>query len=146
MKTNSIVTVFNLLNSAKINKVSDSGKIKVVKAVRQMKPIATNFDELLNDARERLKGEEHDEMAEKAGRWQMEGDQVELTDEEKIAINNYFMAYSNRIDECIKEEAEKEHILSFTRLTDEEFEGLISSNDWDIKTIMEIEEVMCGDE
>ena len=36
-----------------------------------------NFDELLNDARERLKGEEHDEMAEKAGRWQMEGDQVE---------------------------------------------------------------------
>ena len=67
MKTNSIVTVFNLLNSAKINKVSDSGKIKVVKAVRQMKPIATSFDELLNDAREKLKGEEHDEMAEKAG-------------------------------------------------------------------------------
>jgi hypothetical protein len=31
-------------------------------------------------------------------------------------------------------------------LTEEEFEGLISSNDWDIKTIMEIEEVMCGDE
>jgi hypothetical protein len=146
MKTNSIVTVFNLLNSAKINKVSDSGKIKVVKAVRQMKSIATNFDELLNDARERLKGEEHDEMAEKASRWQMEGDSVDLTDEEKIAINAYFMEYGNRIDECIKEEAEKEHTLSFTRLTEEEFEGLISSNDWDIKTIMEIEEVMCDEE
>jgi hypothetical protein len=56
------------------------------------------------------------------------------------------MEYGNRIDECIKEETEKEHTLSFTRLTEEEFEGLISSNDWDIKTIMEIEEVMCGDE
>ena len=84
-------------------------------------------------------------MAEKASRWQMEGDSVDLTDEEKIAINAYFMEYGNRIDECIKEEAEKEHTLSFTRLTEEEFEGLISSNDWDIKTIMEIEEVMCGE-
>lgn len=143
MKTNSIVSVFNLLNSAKINKVNDLGKIKIIKAVRQMKPIVTGFDELLNDARERLKGEEHDEMAEKAGRWQMEGDQVDLTDEEKIAINNYFMAYSNRIDECVKEEAEKEHEFTFTKLTEEEFEGLISSNDWDVKTIMDIQEVIC---
>ena len=142
MKTNSIVSVFNLLNSAKINKVNDSGKIKIIKAVRQMKPIANGFDELLNDARERLKGEEHEEMSEKAGRWQMEGDTVDLTDEEKIAINNYFIAYSNRIDECIKEEADREHELTFTKLTEEEFEGLISSNDWDVKTIMEIQEII----
>ena len=143
MKTNSIVSVFNLLNSAKINKVNDSGKIKIIKAVRQMKPIANGFDELLNDARERLKGEEHEEMSEKAGRWQMEGDTVDLTDEEKIAINNYFIAYSNRIDECIKEEADREHELTFAKLTEEEFEGLISSNDWDVKTIMEIQEIIC---
>lgn len=143
MKTNSIVTVFNLLNSAKINEVATSGKIKVIKAVREMKPIATSFDELLNDAREKLKGDNHDEMAEKASRWQQQGDEVDLTDEEKIAINTYFMEYGNRIDECVKEEAEREHILSFTRLTEEEFEGLISSNDWDVKTIMDIEEIMC---
>ena len=143
MKTNSIVSVFNLLNSAKINKVNDSGKIKIIKAVRQMKPIANGFDELLNDARERLKGEEHEEMSEKASRWQMEGDIVDFTDEEKIAINNYFIAYSNRIDECIKEEADREHELTFTKLTEEEFEGLISSNDWDVKTIMDIQEVIC---
>lgn len=143
MKTNSIVTVFNLLNSAKINEVATSGKIKVIKAVREMKPIATSFDELLNDAREKLRGDNHDEMAEKASRWQQQGDEVDLTDEEKIAINAYFMEYGNRIDECVKDEAEKEHTLSFTRLTEEEFEGLISSNDWDVKTIMEIEEIMC---
>ena len=143
MKTNSIVSVFNLLNSAKINKVNDSGKIKIIKAVRQMKPIANGFDELLNDARERLKGEEHEEMSEKSSRWQMEGDIVDFTDEEKIAINNYFIAYSNRIDECIKEEADREHELTFTKLTEEEFEGLISSNDWDVKTIMDIQEVIC---
>lgn len=144
MKTNSIVTVFNLLNSAKINEVATSGKIKIIKAVREMKPIANGFDELLNDAREKLKGENHDEMAEKANRWQQLGDEVDFTDEEKIAINAYFMEYGNRIDECVKEEAEKEHILSFTRLTEEEFEGLISSNDWDVRTIMDIEEIMCN--
>lgn len=144
MKTNSIITVFNLLNSAKINEVSTSGKIKIIKAVREMKPIANGFDELLNDAREKLKGENHDEMAEKANRWQQLGDEVDLTDKEKIAINAYFMEYGNRIDECVKEEAEKEHILSFTRLTEEEFEGLISSNDWDVRTIMDIEEIMCN--
>lgn len=143
MKTNSIVTVFNLLNSAKINEVITSGKIKIIKAVREMKPIANGFDELLNDAREKLKGENHDEMAEKASRWQQLGDEVDLTDEEKIAINTYFMEYGNRIDECIREESEKEHTLLFTKLTEEEFEGLISSNDWDVKTIMDIEEIMC---
>lgn len=143
MKTNSIVTVFNLLNSAKINEVITSGKIKIIKAVREMKPIANGFDELLNDAREKLKGENHDEMAEKAGRWQQLGDEVDLTDEEKIAINTYFMEYGNRIDECVREESEKEHTLSFIKLTEEEFEGLISSNDWDVKTIMDIEEIMC---
>ncbi len=145
MKTNSIVAVFNLLNSAKINKVNDSGKIKIIKAVRQMKPIANNFDELLNEAREKLKGDEHDEMAEKASRWQQQGDEVDLTDEEKIAINTYFMEYSNRIDQCIKEEAEKENELTFPKLTEEEFEGLISSNDWDVKTIMEIQDAICED-
>lgn len=143
MKTNSIVTVFNLLNSAKINEVITSGKIKIIKAAREMKPIANGFDELLNDAREKLKGENHDEMAEKASRWQQLGDEVDLTDEEKIAINTYFMEYGNRIDECVREESEKEHTLSFTKLTEEEFEGLISSNDWDVKTIMDIEEIMC---
>ena len=143
MKTNSIVTVFNLLNSAKINEVITSGKIKIIKAVREMKPIANGFDELLNDAREKLKGENHDEMAEKASRWQQLGDEVDLTDQEKIAINTYFMEYGNRIDECVREESEKEHTLSFTKLTEEEFEGLISSNDWDVKTIMDIEEIMC---
>ena len=143
MKTNSVVTVFNLLNSAKINEVSTSGKIKIIKAVREMKPIAIGFDELLNEAREKLQGENHDEMAEKAMRWQQQGDKVELTDEEKIAVNTYFMEYGNRIDECIKEEAEKEHTFNFTKLTEEEFEGLISSNDWDIKTIMEIQDAIC---
>ena len=35
-------------------------------------------------------------------------------------------------------------IISFIRkLTEEEFEGLISSNDWDVKTIMDIQEVIC---
>ena len=102
MKTNNVVTVFNLLNSAKINEVGTSGKIKIIKAVREMKPIATGFDELLNDAREKLQGENHNEMAEKAMRWQQQGDDVDLTDEEKIAVNTYFMEYGNRIDECVK--------------------------------------------
>lgn len=143
MKTNNVVSVFNLLNSAKINEVSTSGKIKIIKAVRVLKPIATGFDELLNDAREKLQGENHEEMTEKAIRWQQEGDKVDLTDEEKIAVNMYFQEYGNRIDECVKEEAEREHELDFPKLTEEEFEGLISSNDWDVKTIMDIQDAIC---
>lgn len=143
MKTNNVVSVFNLLNSAKINEVSTSGKIKIIKVVRALKPIATGFDELLNDAREKLQGENHEEMAEKAIRWQQEGDKVDLTDEEKIAVNMYFQEYGNRIDECVKEEAEREHELDFPKLTEEEFEGLISSNDWDVKTIMDIQDAIC---
>lgn len=143
MKTTEIVSVYELLSNAKINKVADSGKIKVIKAVREMKKISTDFNELIEDAREKLKGENHDEIFEKASRWQQEGENVNLTDEEKIEINSYLVSYGNRIDNCVKEDAEKVHDLEFTKLTDEEFEGLISSNDWDVKTIMEIQEAIC---
>lgn len=143
MKTEIIVSVFNLLSSAKINKVSDSGKIKIIKAMREMKPIATDFDELVKDAREKLQGDNHDEMVEKAQRWQQKGDEVDMTDEEKIAVNTYFAEYGQRIDACITEEAKKEHEMNFTKLTDEEFEGLLSSNDWDVKTIMDIQDALC---
>lgn len=143
MKTTRIVSIYELLSNAKINKVADQGKIKIIKAVREMKKISTDFNELLEDAREKLKGENHDVLIEKAARWQQEGDSVNLTDDEKIEINNYLADYSSKIDECIKDDAEKEHELEFTKLTEEEFEGLISSNDWDVKTIMDIQEVIC---
>lgn len=143
MKTTKIVSVYELLSNAKINKVVDQGKIKIVKAVREMKKITTDFNELVADAREKLKGDNHDEIIEKASRWQQEGESVNLTDKEKIEINTYLSEYSNRIDNCIKDDAEKEHEMEFVKLTDEEFEGLISSNDWDVKTIMDIQEVIC---
>ena len=57
--------------------------------------------------------------------------------------------YNERRTECEAALASlqtKLSIKSLGELTEEEFEGLISSNDWDIKTIMEIEEVMCGNE
>ena len=143
MKTTEIISIYELLSSAKINKVQDQGKIKIVKTVRKMKKIVDDFNSLVEDAREKLKGEKHDELIEKASRWQQEGNEVNLTDEEKLEINAYFSEYGSRIDEFVKEDAEKEHDLGIAKLNEEEFDGLISSNDWDVKTIIQIQELIC---
>jgi hypothetical protein len=69
MKTLDVRNAFNLLNTAKLTKLESAGKFKVIRAIRVLKQIATAFDEFQKDALERLKGDNHDEIAAKATQW-----------------------------------------------------------------------------
>ncbi len=142
MKTINIVTAYRTINAAKLTKMDDADKYRVIKAIREMKPIAEQFDSFVSDARERLKPEDFDAMQKKAVKWQKEGEQTTLTMEERIAINRFFTDYNKRVEECVKEEAEKEVSPEYGRLSEEAFEKLIGSNDWTVKEIMEVEDVL----
>ena len=57
MKTIEITNIFAVLNEAKLTKMEDADKFKVIKALRAIKPIAKGYEDFVEDAKNKLKGE-----------------------------------------------------------------------------------------
>lgn len=142
MKTIDIVSAYRIINSAKLTKMDDADKFKTIKAIRAIKPIVESFNSFVSDARERLKPENFDAMQKKASQWQEEGENTTLTMEERRQLNLYFSEYNKKVEECVKEESEKEHELGYERLSEEAFGKFMASNDWDVRTALMLEDIM----
>lgn len=142
MKKKDLFEGYVVARGAKLTKLADAGKYKVIKACKAMRSVAEEIEALKKEAEKRLAGEEHEEMDEKAKRWRVEGVETTLTIEERIAVNNYFAAYNKRVVECLNEEHNAEVALEYERLTDEEMKQLIASNDWTAGEIVAVMEVL----
>ena len=148
MKTIEITNIFAVLNEAKLTKMEDADKFKVIKALRAIKPIAKGYEDFVEDAKNKLKGEDFDNMSEKAQAWNKDnqGKKVGELAQEEIdnlnAINTYFAEYNKRVEACVKEEAEKEVELTFDKLSEEAFGKLVASNDWTCGQIMALSDAV----
>ena len=143
MKTLQIVAAYNVIAGSKLTKMNGDGKIKVVKIIKAMKPVATDYEDFRKEALERLKKEDFGVKAEKVQQWQKEGENTTLTATEKAELNQYFADYQMEVDKCLKEEAEKDHDLSFTKLTGEEFQQYAESNDFTAGQLNELMDLIC---
>lgn len=130
MKKSDIYAAYAVVNKAKLTKLDDAAKIKVIKACKEMRPIAVDLEEFTKEAADKLAGERHEEIMKRAEQWKIEGTQTGLSIEERVEINEYMAAWNKRTDECLKEEHGKDVELKFAKLTDEEFMKLMASNDW----------------
>lgn len=142
MTTNTVLSVYKLLNDSKLTKMEDKDKFIVIKAVRKLKPIAADFDDFQKDAQEKLKGENFEEMQKKAQQWQKDGDKTTLAEDERREINKFFNEYYKKLKECLKEETERKHELEYEKLSEDAFGKFISSNDFKVDDIIKIQEVM----
>ncbi len=138
MKTKQIVAAYGILSGSKLTKMSGEGKIKVVKVIKALKPVTTEFEDFRKDAIDRLKPEGFDGMAKKAEQWQKEGDATTLTAAERAELNQFFGDYQHEVEKCLEEEAEKEHAMTFARLTGEEFQQFADSNDFTAGQLIEL--------
>lgn len=141
MKKSEVLAIYEIVKAAKVTKMEDADKFKVVKALKTMKPVATDFDEFKKDALDKLKSEDHDAMTEKAQKWQSEGENTTLSVEERAELNKYFNEYNNKVLECVREEAEKDIELSIEKLNDESFQKFVASNDWNTEQALAIYEL-----
>ena len=143
IKTIDAVIVYNLLKSASLGKMDATDKFSVIKTIKSLKHVSEDFESFRDDASERLKGEEHDDMQQKALMWQQKGDDCGLTDDEKIAVNKYYDKYGKELNECINEESQKENELDIRTLKEDAFGKLLEANDkWTVEQILKIDEVM----
>lgn len=143
LKTIDCVVAYNLLKGASLGKMESKDKFAVIKSIKELKTIAEDFETFRTDAAEKLRGEEHDEMQQKAFEWRDKGDKCTLTDDEKRAVNAYFDRYGKELSDCINEEAEKEHELDIRTITEAAFGALMDANEsWTAEQIMRLEELL----
>ena len=142
MKKKDVVSAYGSLNSAKLSKMEDNAKFKVIKALRQIKKVNSEYEDFLKDAQEKLKGDDFESMKEKVQKWQEEGEKSNLPMSERIAINKFFTEYNNSVSKCMKEEEEKEVDLDYEKLTEDEFKAFVSSNDFDVQTMVLMQDIL----
>ena len=117
MKTIAITNVYAILNEAKLTKMEDADKFKVIKALRVIKPIAKGYEDFVEDAKNKLKDEKYEDMSNKAQDWNK--------------------ANQNKKRSSLTE-AEKEVEVEFEKLSEDAFCKLVSSNDWTCSQILSL--------
>lgn len=142
LKTSEIVSVYAILKDAKLTKMESTDKFKVLKVMRVMQPIADEWDSFIANVDKKLQKENHEEIIEKAKKWNSEGENTTLTNEEKIEINKYLFEFEQEKKSCLKDELEKEVELSFDKINESAFEKLIDSNDWEVIKMLTLESVI----
>lgn len=130
--TDQIVTAYRLVSAAKLSKMEDAEKFQLIKVVRQLKKTATDFEDFLKDAQEKLKPEGFDTIATKIQSKQ------DLTPEESSKIGKY----NKDVADCLSEELEKEVELTFEPLSEEAIGRLVASNDFAVSDIISITDVI----
>lgn len=131
-KTIRIVDAYRKITPAKLTKMESAERSAILLAIRQLKKVATEYDDFLKDAQEKLKPDGFDAIVGKIQK--NEG----LTVEEASAFNKY----SKELDECMKPVADKEVELDFEPLSDAAMAHFIESNDFSVNDIFAIEDVI----
>ncbi len=130
-KTNDIVAAFRLINPAKLSKMESAERFPLILAIRQLKKVATDFDDFLKDVQERLKPEAFDAIAAK----------VQSQKELSKAESDAWTKYQKDIQDCLHDELEKQVDLDFKPLSEDAIAHFIDSNDFsagDIILILDI--------
>ena len=145
MGTRDIVVAYNVLKTAKYQSLEDSDKIKIWKISRLMRPIANKYDEDVSDAQQKLiPSQEFNENLEKAQEFEIiKRDNLDktppMTEDEYNDFLVEFKKYRNLVENALRELAEKEVEIEIETLSEESFEKLMSSNNWTIKQVENID-------
>lgn len=132
VKVNDAVTAFRLINPAKLTKMETEERFAVILATRQLKKVATDFDELVKDAQEKLKPEGFDKIVEK-----VQG-KKELTSSEQETLKKY----NKDVTDCVQTELDKEVEFDFKPLSEDALGRFVESNDFSVSEIMLIGDVI----
>ena len=148
IKTEKVLQVYNVVNTAKYTKMNDDDKVKVWKIVRILKPIATKFDEDAKDAAEKLRpSEDFTERLQKAQ--QFEKAKKEGKDYDGMASAEYaqfideFKEYNDLVNKAVKEFADTIVELEFNPISEDAFGKLMSSNEWTMEQVMLVGDIIC---
>lgn len=132
MKTSKLAEVFKILNESKMNKLSKEDMFNVISAMIEMRPFAEKFQKDLEDSEKKCMGDKHEELQMKAVKHNEALKNKKKTDllpeKEVVEINNYFLEFSNKVEDLRKKLGEKEVEISIKKISEDTFYNFISEN------------------
>ena len=133
MRTITAVRAYKTMKSARLSKMEDDDKMKFIKAMRVLRPIAEEYDKNLEEGKKALQDERFEEMQQKAAKHnealQTKKQEGLLGFSELKELNDYFKDYDKSARELVKELDEKEVSVSIGRMDEVAFGKLAASND-----------------
>ena len=138
IKTKELMEAYQVLGSAKYQKLSDEDKVKVWKITRQLKPHAMKYMEDEQDAREKMMPYEgFQEQVAKAQQYELERkagrEDLQMTEQEYFGVVADMMKYNKVVDDAFRELQDKEVEIDVEPLSEDAFAKLMSSNDWNMQ-------------
>ncbi|SEF42187.1 hypothetical protein SAMN05216354_0351 [Xylanibacter ruminicola] len=140
IKTVEALSVYNILNASKLGELENADMVKALHLLRALKPIATKYDDECKDALEKLKPNdgEFDQKLQKFYDYNnmvrnLKADMKNLpmgAAEHEDFKKNVWEPYQARVNEALKESANKKNILKVETISEEALGKLSASNDW----------------
>ena len=121
LKTSDVAAVNAALQNANMNKGDVSAKLALVDAIIATKKIADDYNDFERITRDKLQPEDF-------GSWQAQAQKKDLTQEQILSINRYFLTYEKSVRDAIREEADKLVEVNLKPWTSEQFAALLESN------------------
>lgn len=123
VKTRDAVSVYNILRGVNLVKTDAPTRKAVLRACRQLRPAAEDFKAFSEDAVERLKPEGWDKTLAAIK-------SKTATDEEKAEVRRVEAEYQKSVDDCVREELEREETVEIPEpFTFEMIDGLIGASE-----------------
>lgn len=149
MKNSQAISAYNVLASAKLTKMSDLDKFKVIKAMRVFKKVCTEYEDLHKDSTEKLKADNHDAIIEKlkaAAQQAKPGEDANIIAFNSLSVEDQEVlnAHARAVKACEMEFLESELSEDYEKLTQEAFGKFLESNpDLNISQTLIAEETLC---
>lgn len=149
VKTVEVFNAYNILSTAKFDKLPDTIKVSVWKIARQLKPVAQGFGDMSRDCAEKMQPTE--DFPERLRRWQKYNQLKEeskptidvMSTAEHDAFSREFQKYNKLVNEAMKESAESKVELNFEPISEDGLMKLAESNEWTIGQIVAVGDLIC---
>lgn len=138
VKVGEIVNVYPVIMKSSFAKMNGKAKLGMVRIIKVMKPVASEFEEVRQEAIKKLAGEDYQEAIKKV---QNPKDYSE--DEVKEALK-VAKTSDDAYSKFVQEECEKEVEVEFELLKEDDFESLLEgSKDLTPQELMMLSELIC---
>lgn len=138
VKVGEIVNVYPVIMKSSFAKMNGKAKLGMVRIIKAMKPVASEFEEVRQEAIKKLAGEDYQEAIKKV---QNPKDYSE--DEVKEALK-VAKTSDDAYSKFVQEECEKEVEVEFELLKEDDFESLLEgSKDLTPQELMMLSELIC---
>lgn len=125
-------SVYKALLVAKLGKMKNEDKFTLIKNMKVLKPIATDYDDFFQNAMDKLKPEGFENIASKLNKGE------NISKEEHQILSKY----DREVMLCVQEELKKTIDVTLNKIEEDSLQELVAVNNFTMSEIMNISELM----